>query len=95
MSYPHESIVLDWLKGVQMQYQDGGLWVDIPKPEAAKKVPHFYVNEVYRRRPVVLRYRLAQVGDPVVAVNNVQEHDAVAKYARFVKWISDWLEQAA
>ena len=53
------------------------------------------MNEVYRRKPVVLRYRLAQVGDFVVAVNNVQEHDTVAKYAGFVKWISDWLEQAA
>lgn len=48
-----------------------------------------------KEQPVVLRYRLAQVGDLVVAVNNVQEHDTVAKYARFVKWISDWLEQAA
>lgn len=95
MSYPHEQIVLDWLKGVQMQYRDGTGWVDIPKPAGASKVPHFYRNEEYRRKPVVLRYRLAQVGDLVVAVNNVQEHDTVAKYAGFVKWICDWSEQAA
>lgn len=95
MSYPHEQHVLDWLKSVQMQYRDGTAWADIPKPAGASKVPHFYRNEEYRRKPVVLRYRLGQFNERVVAVNDMQEHDSLSKAAGFVKWISDWVEQAA
>lgn len=94
MSYPHEQLILDWLKGEPIQYQDGTNWVDIPKPGAADKVPHFYRSGAYRRRPVVLRYRLAQVGGLVVAANTVQEADQVARYTSFVGWLGDWIEQS-
>ena len=90
MRYPHHDLVLAWLSGEAIQYFEDGLWRDMPSKDAAEKLPHFYRTCEYRKKPIVLRYRLARAGASVVAVNTLQEERALAP----CDWIGDWVEVA-
>lgn len=88
MKYPHHNLVLAWLAGEAVQYFEDGLWHDMPQADHADKMPHFYRARQYRKKPLVLRFRLAVVGHSVVAVNSLAEEKTLGK----VEWLGDWVE---
>ena len=90
--YPQHMAVIDWLAGIPMQYFEEGVFKDLPHPSATKKMPHFYVDGIYRRAPIALRYRLARVGKNVIAVNNLREAGMVESTAGFGEYLTEWIE---
>ena len=90
--YPQHEAVTDWLAGIPMQYFEEGVFKDLPHPSATKKMPHFYVDGIYRRAPIALRYRLARVGKNVVAVNNLREAELIESTSGFGGYLTEWID---
>ena len=91
--YPHEALVLDWFHGVAIQYKEDGTWKDLPAPNLADKMPHFYVTGEYRRKPRIVRWRVADMasGTPALVRNSVEEFNLQNSPA-FCGWLCDWVE---
>jgi hypothetical protein len=95
MTYPHEKLVIDWLQGKPIQYKKEGVWVDLPRPDLAEKMPHFYVTDEYRPKPRSVRFRVAEMRDgALVAVRSQVEEFNVVNTSGFSGWLTDWAEVA-
>ena len=97
MTYPHDTIVRQWLNGVPVQYLKGGIWINLPAPDAADKMPHFYPSGAYRVKPRAIRYRLADLGHgtrPAVAFDE-REAFTIENGSTFLRWLTDWQEISA
>lgn len=98
MSYPHRDLVTAWVSGTPVQFKaPDGLWLDLPDPSTADKVPHFYPRGEYRIRPRVVRYRVADFGRsrrPRLASNATEEFN-IAHTPGFVRWLTEWQEVEA
>lgn len=94
MSYKHHDLVLEWLTGIEVQYREAdGEWADLPSPDIAKKMPHFYVDGEYRRKPRVLRSRVMY--DRATDSQHIatSEETAFLLQERFPDgvWITEWM----
>jgi hypothetical protein len=95
MTYPHEKLVTDWLQGKPIQYKKEGAWVDLPRPDLAEKMPHFYASGEYRPKPRSVRFRVAEMRDgALVAVRSQIEEFNVVNTPSFAGWLTDWAEVA-
>jgi hypothetical protein len=92
VSYPHTALIIQWLSGRKVQFEQEGQWHPMEPASAVKKMPHFYADRQYRLAPMVMRYRLGLVKDMVVACNNLAEEKAAADSAGFRGWLTDWTE---
>ena len=96
MKHPHDELIRDWLDGASIQYQTAtGMWADMPGVADADKLPHFYRDEVYRRKPRAVRVRVALTSTGVALADSVLAETLTAKRADFVRWLTDWLEYTA
>lgn len=94
MSYPHDYIVRLWLAGTPIQYEKDGVWLTLPAPEVADKMPHFYPSTFYRVKPRSIRFRVADLGHgarPAVAFDE-REAFTIENSPGFVRWLTDWQE---
>ena len=92
MIYPHDAIVRQWLNGVPVQYLKDGIWINLPAPDAADKMPHFYRSTVYRVKPRAIRFRVADLGHagrPAAAFDE-REAFTIENSPGFVRWLTDW-----
>lgn len=93
MAYRHDQWVRAWLDGKRIQYSDGDAWIDLLPPEAANKMPHFYVTREYRFAPRTIRMRHALMKDgSIVLVTNLLEEAKLASDRNIDMWIDDWNE---
>ena len=92
--YPHAQLVIDWMNGVPIDYEtSAGEWHPLEPPSVVDKMPHFYVDNNYRRRPIKARYRVArsQNGRTVTADTLADEH-RIAGSSDFDRWLTDWID---
>ena len=91
--YPHEKFVIDWLQGKPIQYKKEGVWVDLPRPDLADKMPHFYVTDEYRPKPRTVRFRVAELRDGSLEVvcSQIEEFNTSNSH-RFSAWLTEWAE---
>ena len=70
-------------------------WVDIEPAGTVKKVPHFYADMQYRRKPITVRYRLALTRRPdlkMAIASSLQQADLLERSPQFDRWVGDWAE---
>lgn len=92
MKYPHHELLIDWLGGATIQYEENGIWVDCPTVDVADKVPHLYRTGVqYRRKPVQIRWHLAVMRSGALATaSNLMAADRIEADPLFKFWLTDW-----
>ena len=106
MTYPHDELIRAWLDGQAVQYLDTSasgelIWIDMPSPDKADKLPHFYRTDQYRLKPQTFRVRHALMRSKassyswVATAHDLTEESVVAGESAFIKWLDDWTELTA
>ncbi len=106
MTYPHDELIRAWLDGQAVQYLDKSqsgelIWMDMPSPDKADKLPHFYRTDQYRLKPQTVRVRHAlmrsKVGGStwINTATDMVEESVISKEVSFIKWLDDWTELTA
>lgn len=90
--HPHDELIRAWLDGRPVQYRQGDLWLDLEPASTVNKLPHFYRDWEYRRKPEVLRLRVWQDDDGGLHTVTSQRDEFIASGApTFRQWVSEWI----
>jgi hypothetical protein len=97
MKHPHADIIKAWADGIPVQMWDGESWIDLDPPGRCA-APAFWVDQKYRIKPPIKKYRVALMKHPAYVkpwtsvVDTSEQATRLLGHRYFYKWLTDWVE---